>query len=101
MSLEKKIEQAWKYYKVRSMDCHVIAGRVKQRGLDRFNGHPYAYPEEILEYDRKAKELREIETYIAIRQKELNRQNPKLKQENYKFNTQQVERLKNELNIGK
>lgn len=92
--LEKQIRQAWRTYKVRSGDCHTIANRVKNR---RVLGTPFAYPEEIAEYDRKARDLKEIEGYIAVRQKELNRIDPRQKKENYKFNSQQVERLKHEL----
>lgn len=98
--LEKKIKQAWKYYKTRAQDCHVIAQRVKQRGIDRFNGHPFAYPEEITKFDRYAREMREVEEYIAVRQKEINKRDPRQKRDNLKFNTQQVERLRNELTIG-
>lgn len=94
MNLENKIKTAWKYYKNRSQDCHTIAERVKNR---KRAGVPFAYPEEITKYDKYAKELREIEEYIAVRQKELNRQNPKLKRENYAFNQSQVERLRYEL----
>ncbi len=94
MILENKIKQAWKYYKHRSNDCHEIAGRVKNR--IRF-GQPFAYPEEIVKYDKYARELREVEEYIAVRQREINRKNPNLQRENYAFNTQQVERLRNEL----
>lgn len=93
--LEKQIKKAWKYYKIRSMDCHVIAQRVDKR---RVLGTPFAFPEEIKAYDKGARELKEIESYIAVRQRELNIKNPKRKKENYAFNQGQVERLRNELN---
>jgi hypothetical protein len=93
--LEKQIRQAWRYYKVRSGDCHVIAQRVQKR---RRAGVPFAFPEEIEEYNRKAKELKVIETYIAERQKELNRRNPKRK-EDLRFNIQQTERLTESLKV--
>jgi len=93
MSLEKQIKRAWRYYKVRSGDCHTIAQRVEKR---RVLGTPFAYPEEIKEYDKKARELKEVETYIAVRQKELNRYNKRYK-EDMKFNTEQLVRLKDEL----
>lgn len=90
--LEKQIKQAWRYYKIRSGDCHTIAQRVQNR---RRAGVPFAFPEEIKEYDQKARELKQIEGYIAIRQKELNKRGKT--KEDYKFNTQQIERLKHEL----
>lgn len=98
MSLEKQIKQAWRYYKVRSGDCHIIAERVKNR---KIMGTPFAYPEEISKYDEYARELKDIEEYIAIRQKELNRKNPRLEKENYAFNQEQIEKLRHELTINK
>lgn len=96
MSLEKQIKQAWKYYKDRSNRCHEIAERVKNRKVDGI-AYSYALPGETDLYDKYARELRDIEEYIAVRQKELNRKNPKLKQENYAFNQQQIERIRQEL----
>jgi len=96
--IEKKIRDAWKVYKVRSADIGVIADRVEERGRFKY-GTPFAFPEEIAEFDQKAKELREIEEYIALRQKWLNEIDPKRKQEDYKFNREQVERLQHELSV--
>ena len=93
-SLERQIKNAWRYYKVRSNDCHSIAKRVENRKRAGVN---FAFPEEIKEYDEKAKELREVEGYIAVRQKELNKYR-KSKQD-YKFNQQQVERLTESLKV--
>lgn len=98
MSLEKQIKDAWNYYKHRSNQCHEIAQRVKAR-IPKY-GTPFAYPEEITKYDCYARELKEVESYIAVRQKELNRRYPDRKKENLKFNTQQVERLTNELTVN-
>ena len=97
MSLEEQIKQAWKFYRHRSEDCHQIAQRVKARKVLGKDIGGFAYPEEIEKYDRYARELKEAEEYIAVRQQELNRKNPKLKQENYKFNSEQIKRLRNEL----
>lgn len=96
MSLEKQIKQAWRAYKFNSRRCHEIAERVKNRNIPGI-AYSYALPGETDEYDLRARKLREIEEYIAVRQKELNRKNPKLKQENYAFNQQQIERTRNEL----
>lgn len=96
MSLEKQIRQAWKAYKFNSSKCHEIAERVKNRKVDGI-AYSYALPGETEEYDRRARKLREIEEYIAVRQREYNRQNPRSKRENYKFNQQQIERTRNEL----
>jgi len=93
MSLEKQIRDAWKAYKQHSYACHDIANRVKNR---KRAGVIFAFPEEIKEYDKRAKELKEIESYIAVRQKWLNRNNPRSYKENYEFNNQQIERLRNE-----
>lgn len=95
--LEQQIKRAYRYYKVRSHDCHRIAERVKNR---KVLGTIFAFPEEIAKYDKYARELREVEEYIAVRQKELNKKNPRLKKENYQFNQQQIERLRNELTIS-
>lgn len=96
MNLERKIEQAWKYYKKRSNDCHAIAQRVKNR---KVLGTPFAHPEEITKYNEYATELKEVETYIAVRQKELNK-DPRIKRENYAFNQEQIEKLRNELTVN-
>lgn len=97
MSLEKQIKDAWNYYKHRSNQCHEIANRVKNR---KVLGTIFAFPEEIAKYDRYARELKEVEGYIAVRQKELNRRYPDHKKDNLKFNTQQLERLTNELTVN-
>jgi IS1 family transposase len=94
--LEKQIRDAWRYYKVRSNDCHAIANRVKNRQIIGI-AYGYALPGETDLYDKYARELRETEEYIAVRQKEINRKNPKLRQDNYAFNQAQIERLRNEL----
>lgn len=96
MSLEKQIKDAWHIYRYNSEKCHEIAERVKNRKIDGI-AYSYALPGETDEYDRRARKLREIEEYIAVRQKELNRKNPRLKQENYAFNQQQIERTRQEL----
>jgi len=96
MSLEKQIKDAWRAYKFNSSRCHEIATKVKNRKIDGI-AYGYALPGETDEYDKRARKLREIEEYIAVRQKELNRKNPKLKQENYAFNQQQIERTRQEL----
>ena len=95
MSLEKNIEDAWHYYRQVSQKCHQIAERVKRRKVDGI-AYGYALPGETELYDHYAKELRGIEEYIAVRQKELNRRNPRFKQDNYAFNSQQLEQLRNE-----
>lgn len=99
MSLEKQIKDAWRAYKFNSNKCHEIAERVKNRKVDGI-AYSYALPGETDEYDRRARKLREIEEYIAKRQKELNRQNQynkSYKKENYTFNQQQIERTRQEL----
>ena len=99
MSLEKQIKEAWHTYRYNSEKCHEIAERVKNRKVDGI-AYSYALPGETDEYDRRARILREIEEYIAVRQKELNRQHmydKKYKQENYAFNQQQIERTRQEL----
>lgn len=98
MSLEKQIKDAWNYYKHRSNQCHEIANLVKSR-IPKY-GTEFAYPDEIAKYDRYARELKEVESYIAVRQKEFNRRNPDAKRKNLKFNTQQLERLRNEFIIN-
>lgn len=98
MSLEKQIKQAWKAYKFNSNKCHDIAQRVKNRKIDGI-AYEYALPGETEEYDKRARELRNIEEYIAVRQKEYNRRHPTSKKEDYKFNQQQIERTRNELTV--
>lgn len=99
MSLEKQIKDAWRTYKYNSQKCHEIAERVKNRNIPGI-AYSYALPGETDEYDRRARKLREIEEYIAIRQKELNRQNQynkSYKKENYAFNQRQIDQTRNEL----
>lgn len=99
MSLEKQIKDAFRSYRYNSNKCHEIAKRVENRKI-LGQAYGYALPGETVEYDRRAKELRKIEEYVAVRQKELNRQHfhdKKYKQENYLFNTQQVEMMRKEL----
>lgn len=94
--LEKQIKDAWHAYRYSSDKCHDIAKRVKARNIPGI-AYSYALPGETDAYDKYARRLREIEAYIAVRQKELNRRNPRLKQENYAFNLQQIERTRYEL----
>ena len=96
MSLEKQIKDAWRAYRYNSESCHEIANRVKNRRILGMT-YGYALPGETDEYDRRARSLRQIEEYIAVRQKEYNRQHPNHKSEDYKFNLQIRERTLNEL----
>lgn len=89
-SIERDIKDAWKTYKLRSFQCMRIADRVRARE------NQFAYPEEIKEFNEKAIELKEIQTYIAERQKYLNYKEPRRLKDNYAFNQQQTE-LQNEL----
>jgi hypothetical protein len=96
--LKRDVKEHWKIYKKLSEDCHLIARRVMNRKKWVGQSHTeFAFPEEIKEYDEKARDLKKIETLIALLQKELNRRNPQIIRENYKFNQDQVKSLTHEL----
>jgi hypothetical protein len=71
MSLEKQIKDGWKAYKYNSNKCHEIARRVKNRKVDGI-AYGYALPGETDEYDKRARNLRDIEEYIHHKQMEYN-----------------------------